>query len=170
MKGRKPQLNTSYSTAGRLWSMAGVAAFWLLWPALRMYLARGSRSRVLVISDGYILVVRGWLSSGRWGLPGGGTHLKESPSHSAVRELAEETGLILAPESLSFLGQKSITTHGLVYTSNQFIAQVPGRPALKAGSPEILGAIWILPTALNNGNTTPEVMDLIERARSRGQL
>ncbi|RYC05234.1 NUDIX domain-containing protein [Nocardioides zhouii] len=49
-----------------------------------------------------------------WCFPGGGLEDGEEPAAGAVRELAEETGVVLAPEDLTDLGQFELVTddHG----------------------------------------------------------
>jgi 8-oxo-dGTP pyrophosphatase MutT (NUDIX family) len=44
-----------------------------------------------------------------WDLPKGGIHDAETPCQAALRETVEETGLILAPQSLSDLGSFAYT-------------------------------------------------------------
>ena len=44
-----------------------------------------------------------------WDLPKGGIHATETPRQAALRETAEETGLLLAAESLSDLGSFAYT-------------------------------------------------------------
>lgn len=44
-----------------------------------------------------------------WDLPKGGIHATETPRQAALRETAEETGLVLAAESLSELGSFAYT-------------------------------------------------------------
>jgi 8-oxo-dGTP diphosphatase len=59
---------------------------------------------VLRDSEGRILVVRKRGTS-KYMLPGGKIEAGESPAEAAVRELHEEVGADLEPESLAFLGE-----------------------------------------------------------------
>lgn len=68
-------------------------------------IARRPRTRVIVmLNDREILMVKNWLGSQRWTLPGGGMKRGESPAHAAARELLEETGLVVSHDQLTFLG------------------------------------------------------------------
>ena len=77
---------------------------------------------VLRDSDGRILVVRKRGTS-KYMLPGGKIEAGESPAEAAVRELHEEVGADLEPESLAFLGEWSapaaneagLTVHGHIF-------------------------------------------------------
>lgn len=72
--------------------------------------------------DGRILVVRKRGTS-RYMLPGGKIEAGESPAQAAVRELREEVGADLEPESLAFLGEwtapaaneTGLTVHGHIF-------------------------------------------------------
>ena len=59
---------------------------------------------VLRDSDGRILVVRK-RGTNKYMLPGGKIEAGESPAQAAIRELHEEVGAELEPESLTFLGE-----------------------------------------------------------------
>lgn len=128
---------------GRLWTRIGRLTFWAAWPLLWIYLRRGERTRVLIVSEGQALVVKGWLGSGKWVLPGGGLHSNESPIDGALRELYEETGLRLLPEDLQEGGQDTSTDSGLAFKFHAFYAQLPKPSLLKHWSFEILEIAWV---------------------------
>jgi ADP-ribose pyrophosphatase YjhB (NUDIX family) len=64
------------------------------------------RVRVVVKSpEGNILLVRSWFGKQRWALPGGGIAKGEAPEAAALRELREETGLILRVDDLKYVDE-----------------------------------------------------------------
>lgn len=96
-----------------LWQQLGRLAFWGSWPLLWRYLRTGWRTRVVIVADGQLLMVKSWLGNGQWGLPGGGLHSKEDPVKGALRELYEETHLKLKPAQLQFLYKDRASHYGL---------------------------------------------------------
>lgn len=65
---------------------------------------RTPRARVVVQNErGEVLLVKTWLSGGRWGLPGGGLARDEPAEQAALRELHEETGIEASVEELQLL-------------------------------------------------------------------
>ena len=100
----------------KLWQGIGIAVFWLAWPGLFVYLRWSERTRVLVVAGGeQVLLVKGFLSDGRWSLPGGGLHRHEDKLAGALRELREETGLVLKPEQLTPLASTIFRDRGLQF-------------------------------------------------------
>lgn len=77
----------------KLWQKSGIVAYWILLPALHVYLRIGQRTRIAVTQKNQLLVVKPWLGNGKWCLPGGGVHRHENTADAAKRELFEETGV-----------------------------------------------------------------------------
>lgn len=91
----------------KLYHQAGQTLSLLLQPFLKRYLARTVRVRVVVVNDQKeCLLVRGWLGEQKWSLPGGGIKRGEAPELTAVRETAEETGVVLF--------RSELVDHGIV--------------------------------------------------------
>jgi 8-oxo-dGTP pyrophosphatase MutT (NUDIX family) len=78
-----------------------------------------------------------------WGLPGGGIGRGETARQAAVRELAEELGLRVAPEQL--LDPWSITERGAggLNTVMIFALQAEQRPAVAVDGLEIVAYHWL---------------------------
>src|SRR5690242_13154441 len=89
----------------RIWTIVGRLLYFCSWPLLYVYLRfGGERTRVIVEHQDKVLLVQNWLGNGQWMLPGGGVFRHERPTYSAVRELREETGLIVKPRDLKLIG------------------------------------------------------------------
>ncbi len=127
----------------RILQRSGVVAFWLVWPALWVYLRWSRRTRLALVADGKILVVRGWLSDGRWQLPGGGLHTGESPVDGLLREVWEETGIRLSPGDLSPLGSEWFKGRGLRFRSYYFVAHMKRPVPTRITGPEIAHIRWL---------------------------
>lgn len=85
-----------------------------------VYLRFRHSARVIVEHDGTYLVVRPWLGSGAWLLPGGGIWRGEPLAEAAARELNEETGIAIDPDDLVLLGEFRCQ-HGRWLASHDYI-------------------------------------------------
>jgi len=92
-------------------------------------------THTIIIKDGRVLLLRrfntGWMD-GLYTVPGGHIEANESAAAGAARELLEETGLSVDPQSL----EHAITVHrknedGAVYFDEYFIAhEWNGKPSI----------------------------------------
>jgi 8-oxo-dGTP pyrophosphatase MutT (NUDIX family) len=103
----------------------GILAWWLTLPGLIVYLYGKPRTRVLIASGGKIVVVKGWLSNGKWILPGGGLHRAEEPLAGLLREAREETGLQLEPSDVQATFQEVYRYRGIVFPCHYFAVELP---------------------------------------------
>lgn len=55
--------------------------------------------------DGKILLLRGWQGTRCWTLPGGLLDEKETPEQAMLREVEEETGIVLNPKLAKFFAK-----------------------------------------------------------------
>jgi 8-oxo-dGTP pyrophosphatase MutT (NUDIX family) len=120
----------------------GTTAFKLTLPIWRLYLKGTKRTRLVVLHDGKLLLVRIWLSDGTWMLPGGGLHRKEDPVAAALRELKEETRIVSFADKLQLLGELEHTKHKLKYTYICYGLVLDTLPRIRHGWPEIIEHRW----------------------------
>ncbi len=126
----------------RLWLKLGVLVFWLSWPALWVYLYRTKRTRLLIVSGGEFLVLRGWLGAGNWNLPGGGLHKGEELLTGLLREVQEETGLAFAKEQIKPLLKGLYHEYGFRFTYDCYVLELPQKPEIKKQRWEIADHAW----------------------------
>lgn len=153
----------------RLIERLGVIAWWVTLPGLIVYLWNRPRTRVLVRAGGKILVVRGWLGTGKWMLAGGGLHKHELAIDGAVREVREETGLALKPQDLQPLKQETYRFRGIKFPCHYFVADLSGEPknyTLHPQPTEISRAEWIAPSELTAQNANPDVLRALQHAQT----
>ena len=128
----------------RIIGWLGIAAFWVLWPVWFVYFKRhNQRSRVLIICNGEVLLVRGILgSSARWSLPGGGRKAGESAESAVVREVKEEVGIIIEESALKPMGSHRHPGYGIAYVADYFVVELSEKPEVLLQPMEILYAHW----------------------------
>jgi len=136
--------------------------FWAAWPALYFYLSLSERSRILIINNDRMLLVKGrwsWLfGDTSYGLAGGGIRRGEEPKSAAVRELAEELGLRAETEELHFLRKTQIRQQGLTYTAQLFALKIDQTTEFHRQSSEITEARWVAIAELDTLAVKPEVL------------
>jgi 8-oxo-dGTP pyrophosphatase MutT (NUDIX family) len=134
-----------------------------MWPGLYVYLPHTKRTRILVNSNELVLVTKGWLSNGKWSLPGGGLHKGEPSPVGALRELREETGVALDANALRFVGAYQGKRSGLSlrFPYDLYRVSLSSSVELHAQPIEILAAAWIPRTSLSRANASPDVMNAL---------
>jgi 8-oxo-dGTP pyrophosphatase MutT (NUDIX family) len=151
---------------------AGRVLFFLLWPAFFVYFYHTERTRIILVYEGKLLVIKHWLSDGRWSLPGGGVQSGETPRAGAVREMFEETGIQLHPDQLTELGTGVWRAYGLRYRFRSFVVVVDQEPIslpryVTASRLERLYLVWRRPNELLPDETNPDVMSSIAMLQER---
>jgi 8-oxo-dGTP pyrophosphatase MutT (NUDIX family) len=149
----------------RLLKFAGLIGFWLSWPAMFIYLKIGARTRVVVVIDDKILMVKTWLGTGKWQLPGGGLHKGEAPKSGAVREVFEETGVLLQERELVPIGDglvaSSQTRHGLTFRYYAFYARALQLPDVRPQLAEISDVGFIPMAKITEQTTSKDALAIV---------
>ena len=99
--------------------------------------------RAVIVRDGEILLSHE-IKSGWWLIPGGGMEADETPEQCCIREMEEETGLVVRPL------QQFLTMYEYYeeyrYISHYFICEVTGNGQMRLTEPEIARGLeprWI---------------------------
>jgi ADP-ribose pyrophosphatase YjhB (NUDIX family) len=148
----------------------GKMAFWFSLPLLYFYLRSSRRTRVVIIAEGQILLVKGWYGSGKWILPGGGLHRGEDVREGAVREVAEETAIRLLPEQLKPFGEAHHHGYGLSYAYERFYVELPKLLVATPQRLEIAEAAWFPIEAIDLNSVETDVVDTLEAWRGLQRL
>lgn len=141
-------------------SLGRIVYFFTL-PLLRVILNGSHRTRIIVVVNNEILLVKPWLGSGAWMLPGGGIDKGEKPIRAAARELHEETGIRCKSSALLRLGTVPFKHNGFVYTNDVFQLHLTAKPKVYAEQfLEIADFLWVSPQRLPE-NCSPEVSEAL---------
>jgi 8-oxo-dGTP pyrophosphatase MutT (NUDIX family) len=154
----------------KLLQFIGVIIFFGAWLAFWVYFRVGhGRTRVVLLHEDKVLVMKQWISAGKWGLPGGGLHKGEDPAEGAARELYEETSLKLDPRQLRPVGIASYRKYGHRFDYQIFVAKV-GSKSVRAQRIEVAELEWLQPEALNARNASPDTLQALEMALGKRVL
>ncbi|HSX00400.1 MAG TPA: NUDIX hydrolase [Patescibacteria group bacterium] len=146
-----------------LWQKVGILAFWVTFPGLAIYLSRSERTRIVIASGDRIVVVKGWLGNGKWTLPGGGLHKGEAPLVGCLREVREETGLVLDPTAVRLFFAGTYHYHGIHFPCHYFFVRLPEPIPLRPQFLEIVDAAWIAESELGPRTADPDVRNALSR-------
>lgn len=135
--------------------------YWLLWPVFFILLSNTERTRVLLVCEQSVLVIKTWFGDGKWTLPGGGVHAGEDVKLGAVREVYEEVGITLDPRKLKSNGRverrkRAITIFHVRFSTRLSRKQEPSRQWY-----ELTHAQWVPLGEINQDNTDQAVLDHI---------
>lgn len=141
----------------------GTIAFWIGWPGLWL-LSRGQkrRTRIIIVCDNQVLLIKDWIGSGKFSLPGGGLKRGEDPKVCARRELYEETGIRLKPSQLKhFRNFDNLVQSGMNFHCLAYYAILPAKPELKLQALEIVDAKWIPLKTKDEYNINPAALNIL---------
>ncbi|MGW3493407.1 NUDIX hydrolase [Streptomyces sp. NPDC001020] len=102
--------------------------------------AEAAVAAAVVVQGGRVLLVRRRVAEGAlsWQFPAGKIEPEETPEEAAAREIQEETGLLVTPQSV--LGQR---VHPMTGWEIHYIACRPvGGEAVIASDDEVVGLVW----------------------------
>jgi 8-oxo-dGTP pyrophosphatase MutT (NUDIX family) len=149
----------------------GKIAYFFAWPAYFVYFKRShGRTRIILLRKDKILVVRQWVGDGKWQLPGGGLHKNEAPKDGALRELQEETGVVLLPAQLRKAGRVSARSRGFSFECMVFVATTDQVLTLRPQPLEIADVDWVDLGELTPGNAHSDVLQCLDVAATGGLL
>jgi len=154
----------------RFLQFVGSVVFVCAWPAFFIYYKLGyGRTRVILLHEGRVLVMKQWISPGKWALPGGGLHRGESAAEGAARELYEETSLRLDPRQLQPVGVGHHRCWGLRYDYHVFITKI-GSKSVRAQRIEVSELEWLELGDLRSSNSSPDTIEALKMAAEKVAL
>ncbi|MBX7192584.1 MAG: NUDIX domain-containing protein [Sandaracinaceae bacterium] len=115
---------------------------------------------------GQILVVRTTYRD-EISLPGGAIGRREGPARAAVRELAEELGLVLDEGRLTHAHHGSVEFEGRRDVIDVFAVELDERPVVRPRRAEIEWARWKDPEEVLAMDIVPHLRDYLEHVRDR---
>jgi 8-oxo-dGTP diphosphatase len=121
----------------------------------------------IVIKDGKILLVRYRDKNNKVFLvaPGGGVHMNESLPDAAVREVREETGIIVNPNPCKILFVEEFLSDKYRHIKVWILGKLEGGTlsnTLEAKKESIIEAGWFSKSALANEVVYPSILNSIE--------
>ena len=129
-------------------------------PGIYLLLHNSRRSRVLVICDDELLLIRSDFGWRHWSVPGGGIKRSETAVDGAVRELREEVGIRVKPSQLRKVTQITKGYGPLNWPRIHFVffvVHLNKKPALTLQKYEVTESQWLPANQLSATDLTPEL-------------
>lgn len=127
----------------KIWLGAGRVLFWLAWPVSWLTLRNSQRTRVLIVCGEEAVMLKNWIGTGGWSLPGGGRKRGETALIAAQREVHEEVGLSIGTDQFHLVGSYRRSKQGLSFMYELFIVHLPQKLPLRPRPLEISEACWM---------------------------
>jgi|GEM_PF-5640044 len=129
------------------------------YPLIKLVLDNTRRSYVVIECGGRFLFTKNWLGTHKeWRLPGGGLKTKEDYRDAVVRELQEETGILVLKNQLKPI---NIKQRRFAY----FYIRLKSQPILLLQKPEILDAKFIELKRLASYKIDKRVLEVLGRLK-----
>lgn len=140
------------------YSALGIIAYYLITPIRWIFLSHTHRGYALLIYDSRVLLVKNWLGNGSWSLPGGGIHGWERAEDGVMREILEETGVVVT--DLEFLGEgfRKDTIGGRHYLI--YCKDLENKPSVRLRKSEIIDYEWVPITSINTFGKVAPIIDV----------
>ncbi len=130
----KRRLHSWYVRLGRICYILSAPARWV-------FLSHTHRAYIVIEHDSRVLLVKNWLSSGEWSLPGGGVHGWERAEDGVRREVREELGIQLGDIEYLTEGFSKDTFGGKHYML--FHVSLKANPPINVRRREITEYTWV---------------------------
>ena len=154
----------------KIWGHIGVGLFWILWPVWVVYFRiYNKRSRIVVVYQDQILLVQGWLGTRKYGLPGGGLRKNESYEAGVVRELFEETSVVVPESALVKIGTRRNKKYHFNYDATYFCVDLNEDPNMHFKLGEIFKAAWLPLDSLDMSLLDDEAIYALKRYKPMRQ-
>jgi 8-oxo-dGTP pyrophosphatase MutT (NUDIX family) len=135
----------------KIWEYIGKVTYVVTYPGIWLVIkSTPPRARIIVICDNKVLLTKDWLGLGSWSIPGGGLHRNEASRIGAVRELREETGIVITTKDLHYLGSYQFdgSTDGKQLVC--YWTELSSFPEIVKQRIEILDYCWVELSELQN--------------------
>lgn len=149
----------------------GKIFYYITWPGIFLIIKlQPPRTRVVIKCGKNILLVKDWLGTGKWSLPGGGLKKSEKPEIGAIREVYEETSLKLDPKNLISIGKLDLRSAGISYTAYCYSLNVDTKLNPSITSKEIAEVKWFNMDDLGELELSPTVKQVLQALYKRSDL
>lgn len=141
----------------KFWIKIGYWLFIIFQPFLRIFLRKRITTRVFIVANNKVLLVKVWLSDGLYGLPGGGIKKGEKPSQAAIREVFEETSVKLENKDLKYQGIYKANNKFVSYDYHLYTATINNNLLTKNQLIEIVESKWLAIDLIDSALVSDEV-------------
>lgn len=151
--------------------LLGRIFYYITWPGIFLIIKlQPPRTRIIIKNKNNILLVKDWLGTGKWSLPGGGLKRNENPKEGAIREIREETGLILNTNDLQSIGQINLKSAGIGYSAYCYLLNVNTNLKPNNNSKEIAEVSWFNLDSIEKLNLSPTVYQVLQALYNKADL